>query len=362
MPRIRVELEEFVVDELPLYPPAGVGTHTFVRIEKRGRDTEAVARALARAAGVAPREVGYAGRKDRRAVARQWLSVPGLDPERALALELPGARVLEAVPHPHKLRVGHLRGNAFAIAVREVDEALGREAQARLAALARSGLPNRFGAQRFGREADNAERGREVLAGRLRPRDRRAARFLVSALQAAVFNEALARRSLPLDAVEEGDVAQVVASGGLFRVEELAREAPRAARFEISATGPIFAAGAGGRHPEPAGAPAARERATLAAFDLGAERLDRPPPGLRVAGGRRALRVPVADVACAWESGLLRLRFSLPAGSYATVLLEELVGSVDDAGADEGPPSRVDCVIPPDSGGPRCRSTTTSPG
>jgi tRNA pseudouridine13 synthase len=348
MPRIRSELEDFVVDELPLYAPAGAGGHTFVRVEKRGRDTEEVARALARAVGVALRDVGYAGRKDRRAVARQWFSVPGLDPERALGLALPGARVLEAVRHPHKLRVGQLRGNDFAILVREVGDDVAARAGTRLAGIARTGLPNRFGAQRFGRDADNAERGRAVLEGRLRPRDRRAARFLVSALQAAVFNETLHRRALPLDALELGDVAQVVASGGLFRVEDLAQEAPRAARFEISATGPIFAAGAGGRHPEPAGAPAERERAALAAFGLEEERLRRAPPGLRLAGSRRALRVPVGGAACEWRDGVLRLRFSLPAGSYATVLLEELLGPLDEAtaGADDGPPGRVDCDAP----------------
>jgi len=337
MPRIRVEPEDFAVDELPLYPPAGEGAHTFVRIEKRGRDTEEVARALARAAGAAPRDVGYAGRKDRHAVTRQWLSVPGLDPEQALALELPGVRVLEAVRHPHKLRTGQLRGNAFAIAVREVDAAAAARAEARLAELVRLGLPNRFGSQRFGREGDNAARGRAVLTGTLRPRDRRAARFLVSALQAEVFNEALARRSAPLDTVEAGDVAQVVASGGLFLVEDLAREAPRAARFEISATGPIF--GTGARSPEPAGAPAARERAALAAFGVDEELLRRTPPGLRVRGARRALRAPVADAACEHAGGVLRLRFALPAGSYATVLLEELVGACDEG------PARADAEL-----------------
>jgi tRNA pseudouridine13 synthase len=331
MPRLRVELEDFVVDELPLYPPAGEGGHTFVRVEKRGRDTEEVARALARAAGAAPRDVGYAGRKDRRALARQWLSVPGLDPERALALELPGARVLEAVRHPHKLRTGQLRGNAFAIAVREVDAGAAARAAERLAACVRAGLPNRYGAQRYGRAGDNAERGRALLAGELRLRDRRAARFLVSALQAAVFDEALARRTLPLDAVEAGDVAQVVASGGLFRVEDAEREAPRAARFEISATGPIFGTGAGA--PEPAGAPAAREQAALAALGVDAERLGRTPPGLRVRGGRRALRAPVTDAASSYADGVLRLRFALPAGSYATVLVEELVGPCEEGPA-----------------------------
>ncbi len=338
MPRIRVEPGDFVVDELPLYGPAGTGGHTFVRIEKRGRDTEEVARALARAAGAAPRDVGYAGRKDRHGLTRQWLSVPGLDPDRALALELPGVRVLEAARHPHKLRTGQLRGNAFAIVVREVDAGLAARAQERLAELLRTGLPNRFGAQRFGRQADNAERGRAVLAGELRLRDRRAARFLVSALQAAVFNEALARRTASLAAVEPGDVAQVVASGGLFLVEDLAREGPRAARFEISATGPIF--GAGDRAPAPAGAPAARERAALEVWGVDAAWLRHPPPGLRLRGARRPLRVPVGDAASKHADGTLRLRFTLPAGSYATVLLEELLGSFEDArGCADGDPA-----------------------
>ena len=335
MPRLRATPEDFVVDELPLYAPAGEGGHTFVRVEKRGRDTDEVARALARAAGVAPREVGYAGRKDRHAVARQWFSVPGLEPARALALELPGARVLEAARHPHKLRTGQLRGNAFAIRVRELDADAIARAKARLAELVRTGLPNRFGAQRFGRDADNAERGRAVLAGALRPRDRRAARFLVSALQAAVFNEALARRDLPLDVVEAGDVAQVVASGGLFRVEDAARESERARRFEISATGPIF--GRRVRAPEPAGAPAARERAALAAFGIDEELLARAPAGLPLDGARRPLRVPIGDPVCTGSGDVLCLRFTLPAGSYASVLVEELVGACQ-----EGPGKSTD--------------------
>ena len=79
--------EDFRVDEIPLYPVASHGDHTFVRVEKRLRTTDEVARDLARAAGVSPRDVGYAGRKDRRAVTTQWLSVPGIEPDRARALE-----------------------------------------------------------------------------------------------------------------------------------------------------------------------------------------------------------------------------------------------------------------------------------
>jgi tRNA pseudouridine13 synthase len=332
-PRMRSCPEDFVVDEIPLYPPTGTGSHTFVRVEKRGRTTEEVARALARAAGVSPSEVGYAGRKDRHALARQWFSVPGLDVERALALVLVDARVLEAARHAHKLRTGHLRANAFDLRLRGVEAEAADRARARLAVVMARGLPNRFGAQRYGARGDNVERGRAVLTGRLRMRDRRAARFLVSALQAAVFDEALARRTQPLDAVETGDVAEVVATGGLFRVEQPEAEGPRAAAFEISATGPIL----GGRTVEPFGEPAARERAAGADFGIDPDLVRRPPPGLRIRGARRPVRVAVREAGLEHAGDVLRLRFVLPPGSYATVFVEEVVGSVADLGGpDDG--------------------------
>ena len=320
-----IEPEDFVVDEIPLYAPSGAGGHTFVRVEKRDATTEEIARALARAAGVAPRDVGYAGRKDRRAVTRQWFSVPSLDPEAALALALPRARVLEAARHPHKLRTGHLRGNAFEVTLRGLGAATLARARSRLAGFAERGFPNRYGAQRFGREGDNAERGAALLAGRERMRDRRAARFLVSAFQSAVFNEVLARRPLPLDAVEVGDVARVEASGGLFLVEDLAREAPRAAAFEISATGPIV----GDRELAPQGEPARREHAVLVAFGIDPDAPLVPPPGVSLRGARRSLRARVEDARIEAAGDLVRLCFRLGAGSYATVLIEELLREDD---------------------------------
>ena len=323
--------EDFVVDEIPAYAPSGEGTHTFVRIEKRDCNTEEVVRLLASAANVAPSEIGYAGRKDRIAIARQWLSVPNLDPLLALELELPRVRVLEAARHPHKLRTGHLRGNAFEIAVRDVDAVTAARASKRLCEMATTGMPNRYGEQRFGRDGDNAIRAAALLAGRETLRDRRHARFLVSALQSAVFNEVLARRPLPLAAVEVGDVAMVQASGGLFVVEDLAREAPRAAAFEISATGPIF----GSRVLEATGAPAQRERDALRACGLDPDVVPKPPRGVRMHGARRALRVSVQGASADFEGGILRLRFVLPPGSYATVLIEELL-QPDDAARESG--------------------------
>jgi len=331
VPRIRVQPEDFVVDELPLYPASGNGGHTFVRIEKRCLDTEEVARWLAHAAGVAPREVGYAGRKDRVAVARQWLSVPGLDPAKALALRHPALRVLEALPHEHKLRTGQLRGNRFEIRVRDVDASVEERAVGNAERIRCVGMPNRFGAQRFGRDGRNVERGAAVLRGEARARDRRGARFLISALQAAVFNEVLRRRPLPLDAVESGDVARVEASGGLFLVEDVERESRRAAAFEISATGPIF----GTRVIATAGEVARREVAALSTLGLPAPERLKTPRGIRLRGARRPLRVR-PELAVCHRDRTLELRCTLPAGSYATVLIEELLGAYREDPQHEG--------------------------
>jgi tRNA pseudouridine13 synthase len=313
------EPEDFQVVEIPLYAPSGEGTHTFVDLEKRLLTTEEAARALARAAGVRPRDVGYAGRKDRHAVTRQWFSVPGWPPAEAAQLALPGLRVLGAELHPHKLRTGQLRGNRFRLRLRGQGAAARSPLETALADLHAAGMPNRFGAQRFGREGANPELGRDVLQGRRSARGRQA-RFLVSALQAAVFNEVLARRPLPLSRLEVGDVAVRHVSGGLFSVEDLPREQPRADAFEISPTGPI----PGTRTPLAEGEPGRREREALASLGLEPDAFSRPPRGLRLRGARRALRVCPADVGIEAAEGDPVLCFSLPAGSFATVLVEEI--------------------------------------
>ena len=322
--RLAASPEDFLVDEEPLYAATGEGAHTFVRVEKRLRNTEEVARALARLAGVRPAEVGYAGRKDRVAIARQWLSVPGLDPEQARGFEGDGFRVLEAVRHPHKLRTGQLRANRFELLVRELSPSQVERAEARLLALVQLGLPNRFGAQRFGRDGRNAEAARALLDRGEAGRDRRAARFLLSALQAEVWNACLAARTLPLDQVEAGEVAFLHESGASFVVEDVEREAARAACFEISAAGPIF----GTRLLPAAGAPAQRERELFTAHGI-PDPL-RLPPGLRLRGARRPFRVRPEAAHCepVGADGA-RLCFTLPPGSYATVLVEELFAGAD---------------------------------
>jgi tRNA pseudouridine13 synthase len=236
--------DDFVVDELPAYAPSGEGGHTFLRIEKRGlTTTDAVAR-LARALGVSPRDAGVAGQKDRQALTRQWISLPGIDPARALGATVEGVRVLAAQRHGHKLRTGHLCGNRFTITVRRVvPDALAR-AQAILERLGARGLPNYFGAQRFGARGDNAARGKALLGEpgrRLPPAERR---LFVSAYQAELFNRYLDARideGLVATALD-GDILKKTDTGGLFIADAgaLADAQARLAAGAVVVTGPMF--------------------------------------------------------------------------------------------------------------------------
>jgi tRNA pseudouridine13 synthase len=321
---VRAAPEDFRVDEVPAYLPSGSGPHLYVRIEKRGRTTRDAVRALARALGVPERDAGFAGMKDRDAVTTQWLSFPvARDPDLA-TLPLPdGVAVLEASRHANKLRTGHVRANVFSILVRGGDAA---PARAAADALAARGLANFFGPQRFGTDGRNAAVGRALLRGEETPEVRRAARdrFLrrlsISAYQALLFNRWLAERMADglFAGALRGDVMKKLDSGGLFECSDPTADAPRVARFEISPAGPMF-----GHKLRPAAADAlAREERILRGESMALSDFARG--GGEAEGTRRAARLPVR-IAIEPEADGYRARFELPKGSYATVVLGELM-------------------------------------
>lgn len=317
--------EDFRVDEIPAYLPAGTGPHLWLQVEKRGCTTRQVLRHIALTLGVPERDAGFAGLKDRQAVTTQWLSFPAArDPDPA-GLAGEGFRVLAASRHRNKLRTGHLRGNRFRAVVRGGDLA---RARACAAALASRGLPNFYGPQRFGAEGDNAEVGKALLLGRLdSPRARRAARdrFLrrlcISAFQSLLFNRWLAERLADgvFDRALPGDLMRKLPAGGLFACEDPATDQPRLARFEITPTGPIF----GHRMPPARDQAAARESRILEAEGLSPQDFA-PRGGGEAEGARRAARLPLSVELEPAGDGYAAA-FELPRGSYATVVLAELV-------------------------------------
>ena len=182
--RIRVSPEDFNVEELPLYPPEGSGSHAYAFVEKRELTTRDLVLALLRQ-GLEEQEVGVAGLKDKHAVTRQWLSVPNRHAAALEALaEMEGVTVLERSRHRNKLGMGHLRGNRFTLRVREGNPA---GAAAVLALLETRGVPNYFGPQRFGRFGTNAVDGLKLIRGEHVPGGGRLKRFFFIGAPVAAF-------------------------------------------------------------------------------------------------------------------------------------------------------------------------------
>ena len=318
--------EDFIVDEIPAYVPSGSGDHVFVRVEKRGMTTAFAVGQIARALGVRERDIGVAGQKDRHAVTTQWLSLPPpVTTDAAQALAIEGLRVLEVSRHGNKLRTGHLRGNRFRLIVRDVAADAVERATAILARLAEApGAPNWYGEQRFGRTGDNAERGRAFVTGEApQPRDRKQARFLVSALQSALFNDWLTARlndGLYRTALA-GDIMHK-RPGGLFDCTDPTVDTPRIAAGEIAPTGPMF--GVAMRAPAEGSAAAERELAILTAAGLTREAFG--AVSAIAEGTRRDAAIEVSDaVARAGSDGTLEVELALPAGAYATVVMREIM-------------------------------------
>ncbi len=331
--RLRARPEDFQVEEILGYDADGAGEHLLLWVEKRGANTDWVARELARFAGVAPVAIGYAGMKDRHAVTRQTFSVHLAgrpDPDWSC---FPHAevKVLAAVRHSRKLKRGALRGNRFVLLLREVQ---GDHAQAErvLQQMAARGVPNYFGEQRFGREGGNVAQARAMFAGRSvdgrsldgRRQDRNQRSLLLSAARSQIFNEVLAARverdcwDTPLD----GEVWCLAGSRSWFGPEPISDAlVQRLARGDIHPSGPLW-----GQGEPPTQADAGKlEREIGAAHGdlvagLAAARMDQE---------RRPLRLLPASLRWHWlDDTVLELSFELPAGAYATVVLRELAGAV----------------------------------
>jgi tRNA pseudouridine13 synthase len=384
---IKQRAEDFFVQEIPLYEPSGEGEHVYCEIQKVNLSTfEAIDR-IAGALDIPKRDIGYAGMKDTRAISRQTLSIFGATEQSVMSLHLPDISILWAARHGNKLRIGHLSGNRFAIKIRDVQPTDVTSLRPVLSMIEKRGLPNYFGEQRFGRRGDNDLLGAALirqdniallkqllgspdpevddpqtlrartafdardneLAMHLWPRrggmerrvlarlmkthkpnsavaavDEKIRRLWISALQSRVFNDVVAGRINQLDRLFDGDLAFKHENGACFSVESAQTEQPRADNWEISPTGPLV----GYRMTLPQGKELEIEQHALAKVDLKPEDF-RKAGKHKVKGARRPLRVRPTETRLEAgvdeHGGFITVAFSLPAGSYATVLLRELM-------------------------------------
>lgn len=314
--RLRTEPEDFLVEEQLGFTAAGAGQHVLLKVRKRDANTQWIARELARACGCPPRDVGYAGLKDRHAVATQWFTVPQsrLSTEDWTAVRSGEFEVLEAHRHSRKLPRGALAGNRFVIRVRDtaIDDA---SLASRFVVLETRGVPNYFGPQRFGRGGANLRRiGGEVRA--LRPAERG---FILSAARSLVFNALLAERvgDGSWERLEPGDLANLDGRASHFPVEAVDDAlAARCAGLDIHPTGPLW-----GRGLPPSGARVLElEQRVAAGLAQACEQVARA--GMEQE--RRSLRLAVRDLRWWREGDSVMVEFRLGRGAYATAVLREV--------------------------------------
>lgn len=308
------EPEDFRVDEIPSYTASGSGDHWMVRIRKRNLSTPHLCRLLARSSHCSERDIGAAGRKDTRAITTQWLSLP-VEP---ILPDDDRVEFLEMARHGNKLRRGHLKANAFEIKVASVHE----DTADRLPALferLRNGVPNYYGVQRFGRAGAGADESLELFRSGRRSR-KHDLRFATSIIQAAYFNRWLGRRIHEgiLDTVLPGDILKKRETGGLFTSDNATVDQGRMDALELDVTGPMY--GPKMRYAEEtagerelilrdAGPLTEAHWAQLARFGK---------------GSRRVARMVPTAVSTHFDNNDLWLKFTLPAGAYATVFISEL--------------------------------------
>lgn len=328
---IRTMPEDFTVEEELGFEPEGEGEHLWLAVEKRAANTQFVAGALSRLAGIPVRAVGYAGLKDRNALARQTFSLylgNAPDPDWS-AWDIEGARILGAARGAKKLKRGGLAGNRFRLIVRDTKG--DRDAlQGRLETVRDHGVPNGFGEQRFGR--GNIARAHRLFRGELRRKPAKGKRaFYLSAARSLIFNRLLAERigNGTWNRLIPGDCAMLDGTRSFFAADPGdPDQVRRCAGLDIHPTGPL----AGEGEPPVTADALALEREIEAEQAELLEGLKR----FRLGHQRRALRMRVRDLEWRFLArDELELCFRLPAGSYATSVLRELAGYTVAGPADE---------------------------
>lgn len=330
---------DFVVEEIPLYEFSGEGEHLILFVRKKNLTTSELVGIFARYLGVKNRDIGYAGLKDKHAMTKQYLSIHKQHEEMLENFEHENVKIISKTYHNNKIRIGHLKGNRFFIKVKKVNPTSAVKIDEALKNINKFGMPNFFGYQRFGNDGDNHIIGEKIAKGEARERNPRVKKLLVSAYQSHLFNLWLSRRleinrlinnfeSTELESILNmpnhelsklkaqkhpfklivGDVMEHYPHGRLFDYEASEDDLNRFNERNISATGLLCGKKV--------------KTSSGIARDIEKDFDDE----INADGARRYAWVFPEDIEGRFKpvEAQYEMNFTLPKGSYATVLLEEI--------------------------------------
>ena len=306
---MRTTPDDFQVTEELSYQFTGDGEHDFLWVEKRGANTEWVSRQLARFAEVPAKDVGYAGLKDRHAVTRQWFSVPRWHGPDWDVFSAEGVKILEVQRHNRKLRRGAHKANQFRIVLRGKGIAgPGHALEQRVQVIREQGVPNYFGAQRFGHDGNNLDLANAWAAGKRLPRHKRS--IAISTIRSFLFNQSLHERVTDgsWNQLLPGNRANLDGTGSVFDIDEISPDLDRrCAEMDIHPAGELVGDG------------------SVCENEAWGRALSRA----RVDPGSRSLRLRVADLTLEAAGDEAEVAFTLMRGAFATSVLRELIEATD---------------------------------
>ncbi|SUC10885.1 tRNA pseudouridine synthase D [Pasteurella canis] len=315
---LKAECADFIVKEYLGYDMAGEGEFVAVKVRKTDCNTLFVGEKLAQFVGISARHMGYAGLKDRKAVTEQWFSLhmPGQPTPDFSRFQCDGVEILAVTRHNRKIRIGSLDGNYFEILLRGVKAT--DELNIRLENVKKSGFPNYFTEQRFGRDGYNLTQALRWAEGEIKVKDRKKRSFYLSAARSEVFNLVVSER-IKLQLAQQilpKDILQLQGSHSWFQTTEKDDFAALQVRLEnqdILLTAPLIG------------------EQNLSATEIENRLVEQNQVLLklmaqeRIKAARRPILMQPQELRWEFVEQGLRLYFYLPAGSYATALIRELV-------------------------------------
>jgi len=330
---------DFVVEELPIYEFSGEGEHLILLVRKKNLSTNEMVGQIARYLGIKNREIGYAGLKDKHAMTKQYISLHKKYEEAMEGFNFEGIKIISKTYHNNKIRIGHLKGNRFYIKIKKVNPTSAAKIDEALKNISKNGMPNYFGYQRFGNDGDNHILGEKLAKGDARERNPRVKKLLINAYQSYLFNTWLSKRleinslvssfepkdlagqlDIPLEELQNmkaqshafklmsGDLMEHYPKGKLFEFEETEHDINRFNEHDITVTGLLCGT-----------------KVKVAQGEAG--KIEKEfDDEINADGARRFAWIYPTDIEGRFNpvEAQYELNFTLPKGSYATVLLEEI--------------------------------------
>lgn len=305
--------EDFIVDEIGL-EWKGNGNFLILHIQKVEMTTWDMIASFAKHLDINAEKIGYAGLKDKHATTTQYISIEAKYEKALKKFKNPQIKILKITRHTHSIRMGDLLGNRFSINLFEVNQIQAGQIEKLARKSEKFGLPNYFGYQRFGRDEDSIEQAKAMIAGDLFINDAKLKKFLISIYQSVFFNDWLEERVLLSREKNggkfmllEGDVFKSLEDGKIFTPKKLPQK-----DFEekkVVPTGLLC------------GRDVYRARGEARVIE---EKYD--DGFLYDKGQRRDAVVFPSDIVMDYTNNfdIMKVSFTLPKGSYATVFLENI--------------------------------------